>query len=254
MEFSGISKKNSLSILNLNKTILNLKKEYEELQTGVVTKLTSQNPSYLAYFIGQDYSSNKFLCVFNFNNKAVSNVSFSQNNLQRGTSAKVIIGDNQENTIEFTDDSVTIKNLAPYSYRLYYIGSDNTISNRFDDETYTQNAEYVPSPSNVYLRGTMNGWGLTDLMNKTVVDGDIIFTKDISGSSSVNGEFSFKFDTGSWVEGQNWGLLKLNNDNTSGTLTINGNDITVSGINSSKTYTFTFNFIDLTFSVKEKLN
>ena len=124
----------------------------------------------------------------------------------------------------------------------------------FDDETYTQNAEYVPSPSNVYIRGTMNGWGLTDLMNKTVVDGDIIFTKDISGSSSVNGKFEFKFDTGSWAEGQNWGLKSLNVDELSGYVISNGNNITVSGINSSKTYTFTFNFTDLTFSVKEKLN
>lgn len=247
-------KDNPHSILNLNKTILSLKDKYDELQTGVVTKLNSTNNTCLAYFIGQDYSSNKFLCVFNFNNRSVSNVSFLQNNLQRGTSAKVIIGDNQENTIEFTDDSVIVKKLAPYSYRLYYIGNDNTISNLFDDETYTQNAEYVPSPSNVYIRGTMNAWGLTDLMNKTVVDGDIIFTKDISGSSSVNGKFEFKFDTGSWAEGQNWGLKSLNVDELSGYVISNGNNITVSGINSSKTYTFTFNFTDLTFSVKEKSN
>ena len=240
--------------MNLNKTILSLKDNYEELQTGVVTKLNSTNNTCLAYFIGQDYSSNKFLCVFNFNNKSVSDVSFLQNNLQRGTSAKVIIGDNQENTIEFTDNSVIVKKLAPYSYRLYYIGSDNTIKNIFDDETYVENGKYVDIPSILYLRGTMNTWGLTDLMKKSIVNDDIIFTIDITGNRAVNGDFEFKFDTGNWLSGQNWGLLKLNNDNTSGTLTIDGVNIVVSGIDSSKTYTFTFNFTKLTFSVKEKLN
>ena len=245
---------NPLSILNLNKTILSLKDKYNELQTGVVTKLNSTNNTCLAYFIGQDYSSNKFLCVFNFNNKAVSNVSFSQNNLQSGTSAKVIIGDNQENTIEFTDDSVIVKNLAPYSYRLYYIGSDNTIKNIFDDEIYVENGEYVDIPSILYLRGTMNGWEPTDLMKKSIVNDDIIFTIDITGNRAVNGYFEFKFDTGSWAEGQNWGLKSLNVDGLSGNVIPNADNITVSGIDSSKTYTITFNFTDFTFSVKEKLN
>ena len=243
-----------LSILNLNKKILELKNKYEELQTGVVTKLFSKDSRYLAYFIGNDYSSNKFLCVFNFDNNSVAEIQFAQDKFQSGTTAKVLIGDDQENTISFTDNDVTVRNLAPYSYRLYYIGSDNTVTNIFDDETYIQDTEYQTAYSLMYLRGTMNNWEAKDLMKKSVVDGKEIFTIDIEGNRAKNGVFEFKFDTGSWNPGQNWGLESFNDDNMSGSLSNgqNKNNNIIVQVDSSKTYTITFNYTDLTFSVKEK--
>ena len=250
-------KQQELSIRDLNKQILSLKQKFPELRTGVVTKLlptNSSETSSLAYFIGTDYSSNKFLCVYNLSKKAVSSYSFKQDKISAGTSAKVLIGDkDQDNTIEFTNNSVTIKNFAPYSYRLYYIG-DTTEENVFDDEDYVANEEYVFVPKVMYLRGTMNNWDISDVMKKSEVDGDIIFTIDISGSRSKNGNFEFKFDTGSWIPGQNWGLLEYNDDRMSGSLTTGqnkDNNIVVS-VSSSKTYTITFNYTKQTFSVKEK--
>ena len=244
-----------LSILNLNKKILELKNKYAELRTGVVTKLETTSSNSLAYFIGTDYSSNKFLCVYNFSNKAVASYSFKQDTISAGTSATVLIGDkDQDNTIEFTNNNVTVKNLAPYSYRLYYIG-DTTEENAFDDEVYVANEEYSYVPEIMYLRGTMNNWDTSDEMKKSVVDGKEIFTVDIEGNRAKNGVFEFKFDTGNWLPGQNWGLLKMNADNMSGSLSTvqnDSNNIVVSGIDSSKTYTITFNYTDLTFSVKEK--
>ena len=243
-----------LSILNLNKKILELKNKYAELRTGVVTKLETTSSNSLAYFIGTDYSSNKFLCVYNFSNKAVASYSFKQDTISAGTSAKVLIGDkDQDNTIEFTNNNVTVKNLAPYSYRLYYIG-DTTEKNAFDDEEYVANEEYSFIPSIVYLRGSMNNWETKDLMKKSVVDGKEIFTVDIEGNCAKNGVFEFKFDTGFCIPGQNWGLESFNDDKMSGSLSTvqnDSNNIVVS-VSSSKTYTITFNYTDLTFSVKEK--
>lgn len=253
-----VQKQNDLSILNLNKQILSLKQKYAELRTGVVTKLQSSNStstSSLAYFIGTDYSSNKFLCVYNLYKKSVSSYSFKQDKITAGTSAKVLIGDkDQEDTIEFTSNTVTVKNLAPYSYRLYYIG-DTTEENVFDDEVFVENDMYVYVPEVMYLRGTMNNWDISDVMEKSVVDDELIFTINISGSRATNGKFEFKFDTGSWIPGQNWGLESFYGDNMSGTVSTGqnmDNNIVVSGIDSSKTYTITFNYTDLTFSVKAK--
>jgi hypothetical protein len=44
----------------------------------------------------------------------------------------------------------------------------------------------------------------------------------------------------------------MNDDGLSGTVIPNADNIVVSGIDSSKTYTITFNYTDLTFSVKAK--
>lgn len=250
-------KQQELSIRDLNKQILSLKQKFSELRTGVVTKLVPTNSSSissLAYFIEADYSSNKFLCVYNLYKKSVSSYSFKQDKITAGTSAKVLIGDDQENTIEFTSNTVTVKNLAPYSYRLYYIG-DTTEENVFDDEVFVENDMYVYVPDVMYLRGTMNNWDISDVMEKSVVDDELIFTINISGSRATNGKFEFKFDTGSWIPCQNWGLESFYGDNMSGTVSTGqnmDNNIIVSGIDSSKTYTITFNYTDLTFTVKAK--
>ena len=244
----------NVSILNLNKQILKLKNKFPELRTGVVTKLETTSSNSLAYFIGTDYSSNKFLCVYNFSNKAVASYSFKQDKISEGTSAKVLIGDkDQYNTIEFTNNSVTVKNLAPYSYRLYYLG-DTTEENAFDDEEYVANEEYSFIPSIVYLRGSMNNWDTSDEMKKSIVNDEVIFSIDISGSRAKSGKFEFKFDTGSWIPGQNWGILKYNDDEMSGSLTTgqNMNNNIIVSVSSSKTYTITFNHSCETFSVKEK--
>ena len=252
-----LQKQNEVSVLNLNKQILSLKQKFPELRTGVVTKLLPINSfetSSLAYFIGTDYSSNKFLCVYNLSKKAVASYSFKQDKISSGTSAKVLIGDkDQDNTIEFTNNTVTVKNLAPYSYRLYYIG-DTTEENVFDDEVFVENDKYVYVPEVMYLRGTMNNWDTSDVMNKSVVNDEIIFTIDISGSRAKNNELEFKFDTGAWIPGQNWGLLEYNDDGMSGSVTTgqNMNNNIIVSVSSSKTFTITFNYTDLTFSVKAK--
>ena len=111
---------------------------------------------------------------------------------------------------------------------------------------------YVYVPEVMYLRGTMNNWDISDVMEKSVVDDELIFTINISGSRATNGKFEFKFDTGSWIPGYNWGINTMNDDGLSGTVIPNADNIVVSGIDSSKTYTITFNYTDLTFSVKAK--
>ena len=247
-------KQNNLSLLNLNKQILTLKQKYAELRTGIVTKLETTSSKALAYFIGADYSSNKFLCVFNLSSASVKSYSFEQDSISAGTSATVLIGDvDQSGTIEFANGSVTVKNLAPYSYRLYYIGETNE-KNVFDDEVYVQNENYEYIPETMYLRGTMNNWTTSDVMSKSEDNGDILYKIDISGSRAENGKFEFKFDTGSWIPGQNWGLLEYYDDGISGSLTTgqNKNNNIIVSVSSSKTYTITFNYTKQTFSVKEK--
>lgn len=257
---------NPLSSFNLNKIILSLKQKYPELQTGNVSKLESLNKnndkqsSYLAYIIEKDSSQNKFLCVYNFDNESIGQITFLQNRFQTDTIVKVVIGDNEENTIEFTDNTVIVKNLAPYSYRLYYIGSDEDVTNVFDDEIYVANSQYQIIYSKMYLRGNMNNWAATDdyLMKQIKLDnGDLLYTVDIQGKYAVDKKFEFKFDTGTWASNQNFGLDKMNADGFSGTISSEqnkNNNIVVSNIDSSKTYTITLNLTDWTFSVQEKSN
>ena len=114
---------------------------------------------------------------------------------------------------------------------------------------------YIYVPEVMYLRGTMNNWDISDVMEKSVVDDELIFTINISGSRATNGKFEFKFDTGSWIPGQNWGLESFYGDNMSGTVSTGqnmDNNIVVTGSDSSKTYKITFNYTDLRFSVKAK--
>lgn len=255
-------KNDPLSILNLNKTILSLRKEHPELRTGTVTKLesldknTDEKSSYLAYNIEHSSSQNKFLCVYNFSNKSVGNIEFKQNSFSSNNKGICVIGDKND-TLEFTDNKVIFTNLAPYSYRLYYVGDDDTVENIFDDEDYIEDDVYNVQISTMYLRGSMNDWSLSDSMSKTVENGKIIYTIDIHGNRADSGSFVFKFDTGFWYNGYNWGIEKFNDDRMSGTLSSEqnkDNNIIVSNIDSRKTYTITFNFTDLTFSVKEKEN
>ena len=256
-----IQKSNPLSILNLNNKILSLRKKYSVLRNGVVTKLesldnTDKESSFLAYFIIDDSSTDKFLCVFNFSNKAVQSCSFSQNLTEKDIATSMLIGDSdQDNTIVFTDDSVTIKKLAPYAYRVYYIGNSE-LKNVFDDENYIENEIVYKT---MYIRGNINNWEVLDsfLMNAANMEGDTVYSIDIKIPSNFDSKtIEFKFDTSSWLNGYNWGLNKLNSDKTSGTVTSiqdQSNNIIIS-VEKNKTYTFTFNFTKLTFSVKEKLN
>lgn len=120
----------------------------------------------------------------------------------------LIIGDTESPAPVTESNTITVKNLAPYSFRLYYSGEENLV-NIFDSEEYTQGEEHeipVITYDEVYLRGTMNSWGGT-LMEKEIQT--INNKKEAVWKVTVrlsSGHHEFKFclnDSSNW--GQNWG-------------------------------------------------
>ena len=193
------------STLNLNKAILNFRKGRKAFSTGTVKKLQAKNQSSLAYII--EGESEKYLCVYNFANNSVESLSFTGDTGDWENST-LIIGDTESPAPVTESNTITVKNLAPYSFRLYYSGEEN-LENIFDSEKYTQGEEHeipVITYDEVYLRGTMNSWGGT-LMQKeiqTINNKKEAVWKITVRLSSGHHEFKFCLNNSSnW--GQNWG-------------------------------------------------
>lgn len=201
-------KSDEKSVLNLNKTILSLRKEYPKtFSNGKIKKLTPvENTRYLAYTItGID---GNFLCVFNFSDDAIQEVTFK--GIKGFSKAACLIGDTEAPSPVFSKQTVTIKNLAPCSYRVYILNNEN--KNIWDDEVYNEGEKYIPSQDTtklhmiaetMYLRGTMNEWNGTE-MTKTIENGEIIWKCEVYAQPGWN-EYKFCVNN-SEALGANWGM------------------------------------------------
>ncbi|WP_294427841.1 alpha-amylase family glycosyl hydrolase [uncultured Treponema sp.] len=198
------------STLNLNHTILSLRKKYPSIFTaGKVNKLASKLNSLVAYELSG--SDGSILCVYNLSDSAVASASFT--GVAQTSSLSLLMGDSEAPLPTFSGNSVTVQNLAPYAFRVYFLGKSG-LQNLYDDEEFVSSEKYVAandkSPvyipaESMYLRGSMNGWGGTK-MRRTVdkKTGDVIWMCNYTFDAAQNIEFKFCINDGP-VWGANWG-------------------------------------------------
>lgn len=247
----GSQASSSTSPLKLNSAILSLRKTYSALRRGTITKLTSLTTSpqttanSLAYIISD--GTDTFLAVYNINNSAVSQLKFSgcSGIISDSATSSLLIGDTSSTALSVSSGTATVTNLAPYSFRLYYIG-DNSKSNVFDSETYTAGEIHtipVITSTSMYLRGSMNSWGGTSMTVDTST-GDEIWSCTVSLSASTTYTFKFCINTSSsW--GTNWGL------GSGSSLVKEGTNISYA-TSTAGNYKFYFNETKSTYSVEKQ--
>lgn len=238
-ELEAEQEKEFNSTLNLNHTLLSLRKSYPGIfSAGSAKKLSSSQNTLAAYELSG--AEGTLLCVYNLSDTAVASASFT--GAKQASASSVLLGDTDAPAAVFSGSSVTISNLAPFAFRVYYLGS-GSLKNLYDDETYVAGEKYKAAKDNkpvyipaesMYLRGNMNGWGGTK-MRRTVdkKSGDVIWMGSYTFEWSGLAEFKFCINDGP-VWGSNWGKS-------------DGSNITM---NVDKgTYLFQFNETQLTHSV-----
>ena len=224
------------SPLNVNKLLISLRKAYTDtFANGSVTKLTAATSGTVGYVING--SDGDFLCVYNLSSSALASASFSGDALSGVSQAACVIGDTDAPALTFSSNSVTVKNIAPCSFRVYKLGSDSE-ENIYDTETYTEGEKYGHS-AKMYIRGSMNSWGATEMTGQ-YSGGDYIWS---AGLYLEAGEAQFKFavDATDWTA-TNWGRNTGNSVKT-------GTDNIIYTVEESNLYTVYFNETDLTWSV-----
>ncbi|MBQ9622259.1 MAG: hypothetical protein IJR39_02815 [Treponema sp.] len=230
------------STLNLNKTLIALRKSYPGIfSTGKAKKLAASQAGLAAYQL--DGAEGSIICVYNLTDSAVASASFTGSS--KASSASLIMGDTESPAPVFSQNSVTVQNLAPFAFRVYFL--DRTgLKNIYDDEIYVAGEKYsaandkspvyIPAES-MYLRGTMNGWGGTKMRRTTdKKTGDVIWMCTVTFDYPSNLEYKFCINDGS-VWGANWG--KTNGENITATV-------------EKGTYLFQFNETKLTNSISRQ--
>lgn len=158
-------KNDESSLLNMNKALLTLRKsaEYKDLFANgklnvlnckmVVT--TTQKPwkGAVAYTISN--ASQKLLVVANLTNNIQSALWFSDFGFSESNGYSLIVGNKDtDKSIYFKDYNTIFHNFAPHEIRVYDL-KDSTKSCAFDIWDW--------STATMYLRGTMNNWGTTEM-------------------------------------------------------------------------------------------
>lgn len=212
-EQAKVEETQETSVLNLNKTLIDIRKEYKNCFTsGSVEKLVPvEITKYLAYLIKGD--KDNLLCVYNFSDDAIESVTFE--GIKGFKSASCLIGDKDAPALEFSNNRVIVKKLAPCAYRLYVL--DKEADNVFDDEVYVKDEHYTSNndrstliypSSEMYLRGTMNGWRGVSMSRK-------VFNEQSLWSCIIDldeGYYEYKFCTNNLPEwGANWGNVDGSN-------------------------------------------
>lgn len=125
-DWSLLENENGLenSTLMLTRKILLLRNLYPVLRDGTVSKLSAldNNKSVLAYTIKDDNA--QFICLFNFSEEEISEVSFYQNKLFSVDDLFCsVLSSNDNEVIQLKDDAIIFKNLLPNSYKLYAVNN-----------------------------------------------------------------------------------------------------------------------------------
>ncbi|MGP1586972.1 MAG: alpha-amylase family glycosyl hydrolase [Treponemataceae bacterium] len=135
-DWANISEQiNENSTFLLNKNILFLKSKYPALRNGKVTKLLSEDncKDVLAYIISE--KNEKFFCVYNFSSSPKKVVKFLQNSsINENENCILLLGMKNSKPLQIKDNSISIFQMQPYAYRLYYFGQDK-LSLLFDGES-----------------------------------------------------------------------------------------------------------------------
>ncbi len=227
------------SPLFVNKVLLGLRKDkIKTFANGSVTKLTAGKSGTMAYLL--DGSDGKYLCVYNLSDSALADATFTGSSVKGISEASCVIGDTEAPALSFNGTSVSVKNLAPLTFRVYKLGTSSE-KNIYDTETYTEGEVFIAHSDNMYLRGSMNGWGATE-MTGGAVNGKYVWSVTVELTGGSNYEFKFCVSDSSWPTDGNWGLDSGN------ILKLEGGNITFTP-ESSGNYTISFNESDLTWAV-----
>lgn len=233
------------SLLKLNKVLNSIRNKYSsEFADATVTHLSHSSDTRAAYVIEGKKTGKKLLCVYNLTDTAKNKLVFE--GCPSFTSASCIVGDKDAPDLELKDGDLYVKNIAPYSFRIYVF--DSTEENIWDDEIFVENETYEKDTSSgaiesktyqtMYIRGNFNSWGGTQMTRLS--DGQTFQYKDwfynSNNDAELDIEFKFCESDGEWLD--NWGL--------------NGGKENIRMKVKAKTwYTFTFNPYTRQYDVKE---
>ena len=240
------------SLLKLNNAINSFRKTHaSSFADADVKHLTASITSTAAYIISGKKDNTKFLCVYNLSSKACDSADFTGCN--SFSSSSCIMGDTEAPELSLSGTTVSVKKIAPFSFRVYAL--DATETNIWDDETYTANENYEPADeepnvqknySVMYIRGNMNNWGGTQMTllkdGKTFSYESSFYDGSNSSASKVTIIFKFCENNGTpW--GDNWGTEKTSSNK-------DGNFIIT--LDANVTYVITFNPYTNTMNCNKK--
>lgn len=237
---------NPSSILNLNKTVLTLRKTYPNLfANGDVQFLKSctvdanENPlnNVAAYTISDGTDS--LLCVQSLINCGDYPFWFENSSLVDVSNYSVLIGINDEKNLSIVNGSLKIDSIAPYETRVYYLGDTSK--------------EMLFTDNRLFLRGSMNDFGYNEMEYDSEKQ---IFTTSVKLEAKT---YQFKFDKycdwtlsyGSGEENKDGKTVSLG-ETMQTSVTAGKNTNFSVAISSAGTYLFTFYENDNTFKVEKK--
>lgn len=233
------------SLLKLNGAINSLRKTYASAFADATVKhLTASTNTTAAYIISGKKDSTKLLCVYNLSDSACDSANFS--GCDTFSSSSCLMGDTEAPALSLSGTTVSVKKIAPYSFRVYAL--DATESNIWDDEEYT--SSYTPSTEApyaqkkytvMYIRGTMNNWGGTAMT--LLSDGKTFEYVGTFSGSAANISIAFKFcETNGSYWGENWGSTPAE-DNPDGNI--------IENVKTNTLYKVTFNPYIPSYSIEE---
>lgn len=242
LDWSEVEKQkaNPSSILNLNKTILALRKTYPNLfANGDVQFLANQNflNTVAAYTISDGKDS--LLCVQSLINCGDYSFWFENSSLVDVSNYSVLIGINDEKNLSIDDGALKIDSIAPYETRVYYLGDTSK--------------EILFTDNRLFLRGSMNNFGY----NEMEYDSE---NKTFSTSVKLEAKtYQFKFDKycdwtlsyGSGEENKDGKTVSLGETMQTSVTAGKNTNFSVE-ISSAGTYLFTFYEDSNTFKVELK--
>lgn len=238
------------SLLKLNHAINSLRKTYASAFANATVKhLTASDSATAAYIISGKNDSTNLLCVYNLSEKSCDSANFSD--CHTFSSASCIMGDTAAPALSLSGTTVSVKNIAPYSFRVYAL--DATETNIWDDEEYKVNYSYTAANDEpyvhknytvMYIRGDMNGWGGT-LMNLNSDGKTFSCTTTFTNSSNPSAAtvtLGFKFCESDSSWDLSWGVEETT-DNPYGNI--------IRTFNTNVPYVITFNPYTGQFSINQ---
>ncbi len=237
------------SLLAFHKALLDLRRSSSALRRGSVTLLGAPGGSALpaglmAYALSS--ADETLVCVFGLRPfRQFGPFEIDLAGLNPGVDCAPLFGD--PSGASWENDVLAIKELGPWAARIYRIGSGSSAP-------FPAVNQESPEAT-MYLRGSMNAWGVDLPMSRTQIGTDDVWTVSLNLTGGV--AYSFKFDSSGaasqWPAGQNWGAEPGNE-----TVDPSGNDplpLIATGSNAfftpaaSGNYAFTFNFTQKTVSI-----
>lgn len=161
-DLAETEKKQNKSPYNLNKALLQIRKDNREIfKNGNIKLLVSSDEKVVSYLIENETDS--LLCIFNLSNSGKSEITLTDFSKDSTENVCLIGDETQKLTVE--NNSAKITKLSPFGFRVYKIGTTEGV-NLFNNEEYSESylsKDEIPSncyiPETMYLKGDFTSWG-----------------------------------------------------------------------------------------------